>query len=76
MAKINPHILNTLKEYLDEHPDIPSEMGELVKRLLEIESTVRSYAETGGIDKLYDQLLEKFVDNQDFVVWCKNYVKR
>ena len=75
MATLNPIIKQTLKRYLDENPDIPKEMEDLVGRLLEIESHVQKESGGRGIDKLYEQTFSKFIDNKELIRWGKNYVK-
>ena len=74
MTSINQHILDTLKHYVDE-TGAPNSLGKIIKNLLEIESTVKK-AQTAGIDKLYDQTFQNYVDDSELVEWCKNYVKR
>jgi hypothetical protein len=70
---LNPIILNTLKTYLDENPDVPKEMQSLLEKLLKIEEISGSSKE--GIDKLYDQILDQFVSNTGLVDWSKKYVQ-
>ena len=72
MENINPIILDGLKEYLDDSPNIPREMQDLVERLLRVET--HGSISRAGIDKIYDQILEKFVDNGKLVEWSKNNV--
>ena len=74
VESINPIILDGLKEYLDDSPNIPREMQDLVERLLRVET--HSSISREGIDKIYEQILEKFVDNGNLVEWCKNNVSR
>ncbi len=68
MAGINKIIL---EHFFD--PDKPKELGEILKSLLDIESS-DSMKKT-GIDKLYDLILKKYANNEKFVEWCKDYVK-
>ena len=74
MATINPIILDGLKQYCNDNPDIPKEMQSLVERLLQLET--HDSISRIGIGKLYDQILDKFVDNKELVEWCKDYVDR
>lgn len=71
MENINPIILDGLKEYLDDNPSIPQEMQDLVKRLLKVET--HGSISSSGIDKIYDQILEKFIDDDKLVEWSKNH---
>lgn len=71
MASINPIILDGLKKYLDDNPSIPQEMHDLVTRLLMVET--HSSISKSGIDKIYDQILEKFINDDKLVEWSKNY---
>lgn len=73
MVILNPIILKTLKTFLDENPEIPKEMQDLVEKLLKIEES--SSKDTDGIDKLYEQKLDEFVSKSDLIEWSKNYVK-
>jgi|APSaa5957512535_1039671.scaffolds.fasta_scaffold03848_3 hypothetical protein len=70
---INKIILDTLNSYMGEHPEIPKDFGNLIEKLLKIEDI--SGNSSGGIDKLYDQLLERFISNRDLIEWGKEYVK-
>lgn len=72
VATINPIILDGLKQYCNDNPDIPREMQSLVDRLLQLET--HDSISRIGIGKLYDQILDKFVDNKELVEWCKDYV--
>ena len=71
MTTINPIILKTLKTMIEEDPDIPSEIEGLVKKLLEIESVSGSF--TGGIEKLYEQVLQTYAENSDVAKWSEKY---
>ena len=72
MVTLNPIILDTLKTYIDENTDIPQELNELIERLLRCETFEVKSKE--GMDKMYDQTLEKFISNITLVKWSKNYV--
>ena len=72
MESINPIISDGLKEYIHDSPNIPQEMQDLVERLLRVEAH-RSMSRE-GVDKIYEQILEKFIDNDNLVEWCKNSV--
>ena len=71
MVTLNPIILDELKTYIDENHDIPQEMHELVKKLLEY--ATHESINKDGIDKIYDQMLEKFISNSALIEWSKNY---
>lgn len=71
MEEINPIILDGLKKYLDDNPSIPQGMQDLVKRLLKVET--HGSISRSGIDKIYDQILEKFIDDSRLIEWSKNY---
>ena len=64
MASINSIILNGLKSYFDENSDIPQEMRQLIEDLLKFETHENISKE--GIDKLYEQVLEKYLSNDSF----------
>ena len=46
-------------------------MQDLVKRLLKVEA--HGSISRSGIDKIYDQILEKFINDNKLVEWSKNY---
>lgn len=71
MASINPIILNGLKSYFDENSDIPQEMCQLMEDLLKFETYENISKE--GIDKLYEQVLEKYLSNDSLIQWSKKY---
>ena len=73
MVVLNPIISKILKTFLDENPEIPKEMQNLMAKLLDIERISGNANE--GIDKLYDQMLDKFVSKTELVEWSKDYVK-
>ncbi len=72
MPVINPIISDALKSYFQEHTDIPPEMEELVKKLLRSETNEDITKE--GLDKVYDQILQRFISNESLVKWSENYV--
>lgn len=74
VTTINRDILDGLKRYCNDNPDIPREMQSLVEKLLRIEAS--DSISRDGIDKLYDQILDKFVNNKELIEWSKNYVRR
>ena len=74
MESINPLILDGLKRYLEDNPSIPHEMEDLVMKLLQVQTFDRR--SVSGIDKIYDQILEKFINNDKLVEWSKSYVNR
>ncbi len=69
---LNPIILDALDTYFKEKPDTPTKMQQLIKKLLELESVASGTNE--GMDKLYDQVLDQFVSDDDFMQWSKKYV--
>ncbi len=71
MPTINPIILEGLKSYLQEKPEIPQEMNELIGKLLQCEAN--EYTSKDGIDKIYDQILEKFINNDSLIEWSNKY---
>ena len=73
MVNINPIILDTLKKVIEEDPKLPKDLESLINDLLKIEKN--SGASEAGIDKLYDQILEKRVDNKELIEWSKSYDK-
>lgn len=75
LVALNPIILKTLERYLDDNPEIPHQMGSLIEDLLQLESQIHNTSQTGGLDKLYDQILAKYVSHKEFVDWSKDYVK-
>lgn len=47
--------------------NIPTEVKEIVTKLLKLELTAGS--ETAGIPKLYSQLIEQYIENQEIKKW-------
>ena len=70
---INPIILDGLKSYFQETPDVPSEMKTLIEKLLQCETN--EYVTKEGIDKTYDLILEKFIENESLVEWSSQYAR-
>ena len=73
MSSINPIILETLKKMIAEDSTIPNEIEPLVKKLLEIESIAGN--SSGGIEKLYDQVLDEYIKNGKINQWSKDYAE-
>ena len=69
---INPIILDALESYFQEKPEVPSEMKDLIKKLLDCET--HEHVTKEGMDKLYDQILERFIENDSLVEWSSKYV--
>lgn len=74
MESINPLILDGLTKYLEDNPSIPHEMEDLVMKLLQVQT--HDPGSMSGIDKIYDQILEKFINNAELVEWSKNYANQ
>lgn len=74
MESINPLILDGLTKYLKNNPSIPHEMEDLVMKLLQVQT--HDPRLMSGIDKIYDQILEKFINNAELVEWSKNYANQ
>ena len=74
MATLNPIIIDALKAYFNEKSDMPKAMQDLIEKLLAVE--VLPSSSKSGIDKLYDQILDRFVSNTDLVEWSKKYVNK
>jgi len=72
LATINPIITSNFENYSNENDNFPKEMLEILKKLMEIESTDSIRKES--IDRLYEQVLTQYAENKDVVKWCKEYI--
>ena len=73
MVILNPKIPQSLKDEFTADPSLPNGLCELVERLLAIESKSGASSDE-GISKLYDQVLDRFIDDNDLMKWSKDYV--
>ena len=71
MPEINPIIVEKLKEVVHSNPDIPSEVEELIMRLLRIERVTGGHMD--GIIKLYDHVLQQYINNSKIIEWSSRY---
>lgn len=76
MAVINKIILDSLEKYIDNNldieQDVKSDFKKLCLKLLEIEKT--ESIDKSGIEKLYDQIFNQFINNKKLLEWSEKYV--
>ena len=71
MVSINPIIPGNFKKFSDDNPDFPKDMLKLLDDLL---STVsRDNIKDDAIDKLFDQIAEKYIKNKEILTWCEKF---
>lgn len=73
MSSVNQIITDTLKQMISADPEIPKQLEDLFIKLFTIESV--SGSQTGGIQKLYEQTIEQFYKDEQFLEWCKRNAK-
>ena len=71
MPAINSVIIEKLEEMVRSDSNIPSEVEELIMSLLSIESIAGRSTE--GITKLYDQVLQKYINDSKVIQWSSGY---
>jgi len=73
VSSVNQIITDTLKKMISDDPEIPKQLEDLFIKLFTIESV--SGSETRGIEKLYEQIIEQFYKDEQFLEWCKRNAK-
>ena len=71
MVSINPIIPGNFKKFSDDSPDFPKDMLKLLDDLLNTVS--RDNIKDDAIDKLFDQIAEKYIENKEILTWCEKF---
>ena len=71
MVSINPIIPEHFKKFSDDNPDFPKDMLKLLGDLLNTVS--RDNIKDDAIDKLFDQIAEKYIKNKEILTWCEKF---
>ncbi len=79
MTNVNPLIRNSLEKYIDNMDNCPDDVRpdfkKLCNDLLDIEAKDESSGVNEGIEKLYNQRLDKYLKNNvNLSEWGKKYV--
>jgi len=70
---LNPKIREFVENECKTDSSLPDGLSDLVKKLLEIENI--SKGSDAGIDRLYTQILDKFITNDDLMQWSKRHAR-